>query len=250
MYHLILSRPGAVWTAADVAAQLAFREGLAVETIRGILYQLAADGILQTQRAGKRLQFTLDSSGQDRLSAIVEEWHQERSLDPPPPVVHTPWTMVTLNGRRLWLANAPTHRCVPTADAIARPERGCRWCQDRALVVVSPAEGGPTGVMTLTGALVSATSAMVCEAVAAVLRAPMRVLVIEATGVGIVDGHALHTLTGIRRSAKAEGRALTMRHREPNSIVARRLQQAGLLRRAESMPKPVVPHQNGQPVTA
>ena len=45
MYEMILGRPDAVLTVAEVVAQLPTREGMSVETIRGTLYRVAEEGL-------------------------------------------------------------------------------------------------------------------------------------------------------------------------------------------------------------
>jgi hypothetical protein len=191
--------------------------------VRATLYVLAAEGIVQELRVGNTLKFRLDGIGEARLRAVMDGWGGGGG-EPPPATRHA--TMVTQVGRRMWLSSSADHRCDDKPDAT-----GCRWCDEHALMLVAQGDRHAASVMAMMGALVSGTAGMVCDAVAFVLRGPVRTLVLDASGVVTVDPSALQTVGGLQRSASIDRRSLLIHHRQPNSVIGQRLRDAGVLNR-------------------
>jgi hypothetical protein len=229
--EIILTEPGVTWAVTDVCDRLRSRQvSLAktipsAETVRATLYVLAAEGILQEMRSGNTLRFRLDGPGAVRLRATMERWSGEQ-VRGPNQVRQA--TMVTQIGRRMWLSTSADHRCEEMPDASAS---GCRWCEEHALMVVAQGDGRAAGVMSMMGALVFGTAGVVCDAVAFVLRGPVRTLVLDASGVVTVDAPALQTLGGLQRSASIERRSLLVNHKRPTSLIGQRFRDAGVLGR-------------------
>jgi hypothetical protein len=217
--EIILAEPGFTWTVTDVCQRLRSGPGPSIETVRATLYVLAAEGILHELRTGNTLKFRLGETGEARLRAVMAGWG---GGEPPPPTRHA--TMVTQVGRRMWLSTAADHRCDDKPDAT-----GCRWCDEHALMLVAQGKDHAASVMAMMGALVSGTAGLVCDAVAFVLRGPVRTLVLDASGVVTVDPAALQTVGGLQRSASIDRRSLLIHHRKPNSIIGQRLRDAGVL---------------------
>lgn len=226
---IILKEPGVTWTVTEVCDRLPSGQGPSAETVRATLYVLAAEGIVQEMRVGNTLKFRLGRPGEARLRTVMEGWvgGRPRAMPTQPdPVRHA--TMVSQIGRRLWLSTSAGHRCDDVPDASAS---GCRWCEEHALMLVAQGDRHAASVMTMMGALVSGTTDLVCDAVAFVLRGPVRTLVLDASGVVTVDPPALQTVSGLQRNASTERRSLLVHHRQPASLIAQRFREAGILGR-------------------
>ena len=227
--EVILNEPSATWTVAEVCGRFRGRNGPSAETVRATLYVLATEGILRETRVGNTLRFSLDAPGAARLRTVMRVWGGEPRPTRSDPPGHA--TMVTQTGRRLWLSTSAEHRCDRPEDHRDATATACRWCDEHALMLVAQGDRHEASVMTMMGALVSATAGLVCDAVAFVLRGPVRTLVLDASGVVTVDRSGLRAVGGLQRSALTEQRSLLVHHKEPTSPIGQRLREAGILSR-------------------